>query len=133
MAEIDQINILQATLQAMMRAVEQLELEPELVLVDGNRAPKLRYPVQTLIGGDDKVDAISAASIIAKVWRDELMQDYASEFPGYGFESHKGYGTKAHLAALAELGPCLIHRQSFAPVAKAAAARRRVAHSGVHS
>ncbi|MDO4905049.1 MAG: ribonuclease HII [Lautropia sp.] len=121
--EIDELNILRATLLAMKRAVEALKPVPGRVRVDGNRAPVLPgIAVETLIDGDNLDPAIAAASILAKTVRDRLMLDYAEQFPGYGFEKHKGYGTAVHLAALRELGPCEIHRHSFAPVARAAAA-----------
>lgn len=116
--EIDQLNILQASLLAMQRAVEGLAILPELALVDGNQAPKLTCLVETLIGGDRLEPLISAASIIAKVTRDREMIVLDQRYPGYGFAQHKGYGTRAHLAALAEHGPCAIHRRSFAPVRK---------------
>lgn len=111
--EIDQINILQATYLAMRRAVEQLTVLPELALVDGNRAPSLPMPVETIIHGDGLSASIAAASVLAKVSRDDLMLSLAKEYPEYGFEIHKGYGTKAHYAALTAHGPCPIHRRSF--------------------
>ena len=111
--EIDRINILQATFLAMARAVSQLSQKPDLVLVDGNRGPELDVPVQTVVGGDGKSASIAAASILAKVTRDDVMIAAAGQYPGYGFEVHKGYGTKRHYAALEELGPCPLHRQSF--------------------
>ena len=114
--EIDQINILHATMLAMQRAVQALDREPSEVLVDGNRCPELSSPVLAVVGGDDTIPAISAASIIAKVTRDRLMLDYHESYPGYGFNKHKGYPTKDHLRALEQLGPCEIHRRSFAPV-----------------
>jgi ribonuclease HII len=118
-AEIDHLNILQATLAGMRRAVEALSTAPLLVLVDGNRAPQLRCAVQTLVGGDGLEPAISAASIVAKVTRDRIMVELHNRFPGYGFNRHKGYPTPDHLARLAELGPCEAHRRSFAPVREA--------------
>lgn len=122
--EIDELNILRATLLAMKRAVEGLQPQPVTVLVDGNRAPVLEgMAVRTIIDGDNLEPAIAAASILAKTVRDQLMLDYAEAFPGYGFEKHKGYGTAAHMAALRELGACEIHRRSFAPVARVLAAR----------
>lgn len=121
-AEIDGLNILQASLLAMQRAVEALSIVPDQVEVDGNRPPILAMPVTAIIGGDGLIPAISAASIIAKVARDAEMVALAQLFPQYGFERHKGYGTKAHLAALAEHGPTPHHRHSFAPVRKALAA-----------
>lgn len=114
--EIDKLNILQASLLAMQRAVAALALIPSLILVDGNRTPKWTYRSQAIVGGDQKVRAISAASIVAKVYRDKEMTDYHQQFPQYGFDHHMGYGTKKHLQALKEHGPCVIHRQSFAPV-----------------
>ena len=115
-AEIDKINILQATMIAMQRAVAGLSVRPTLVLVDGNRAPDFAIPAEAIIGGDDKVDEISAASIIAKVFRDNEMCTMDDLYPGYGFSSHKGYGTSHHLAAIEILGVCAIHRRSFAPI-----------------
>lgn len=114
--EIDAINILQASLLAMQRAVAGLQLEPELVLIDGNRCPALEYPAQAIIKGDSLVPAISAASIIAKVSRDQEMRGLDVEFPGYGLASHKGYPSKTHLEALHSLGVTPIHRRSYAPV-----------------
>ena len=116
--EIDALNILQAALLAMQRAVHQLSVQPQQVLVDGNHAPALTMPVQTIVQGDAKVAAISAASILAKVARDQLLVDLHQRFPVYGFDQHKGYPTKAHLAALAAHGVCCEHRRSFAPVRK---------------
>ena len=115
-AEIDEINILQATLLAMVRAVDGLAVIPELVLVDGNRLPRWSYNAQAVVGGDGQIAAISAASIIAKVTRDAELADLDALYPGYGFAGHKGYGTAQHLAALKSLGPCPVHRQSFRPV-----------------
>ena len=114
--EIDRLNILQATLLAMRRAVIGLRLLPHRVEVDGNRVPELPMPVRAIIKGDGKVAAISAASILAKVQRDRLCLQMHDQFPGYGFDAHKGYPTPAHLEALARLGPCALHRRSFAPV-----------------
>lgn len=116
--EIDELNILQASLLAMRRAVDALGMETELALVDGNQAPKLSCVVETIIGGDEIEPLISAASIIAKVTRDREMLVLDSQYPGYGFAQHKGYGTKMHLAALEELGPSEVHRRSFGPVKK---------------
>ena len=124
--EIDRINILEATLLAMRRAVEGLKVQPEHVLVDGNRAPRLALPVTTIIKGDQKVQAISAASILAKVTRDRLLLDYAKLYPEYAFEKHKGYGTKLHLESLHEHGASPVHRRSFAPVRKAIRAKEGV-------
>lgn len=115
-AEIDRINILQASLLAMRRAVMALAVTPERVLVDGNVCPRLDCPAEARVQGDRSVAAISAASILAKVERDALMCRMDAEFPHYGFALHKGYPTPAHLQALASHGPCRIHRRSFAPV-----------------
>lgn len=116
--EIDQINILQATMLAMKQAVEQLMTLPDHVFVDGNRCPELNCSVTAIVKGDDRVAEISAASILAKVERDRQMQVLHNEFPQYGFDRHKGYPTKVHIAALAEHGPCPQHRRSYAPVRK---------------
>lgn len=113
---IDRDNILNATLWAMREAVLQLEESPRLVLVDGNRAPRLPMETRTIVKGDAKCVSIAAASIIAKVTRDRLMMTYAREFPGYGFERHKGYGTPEHQSAIDKLGVCALHRRSFRPV-----------------
>ena len=118
--EIDQLNILQATMLAMRRAVEGLRLKPAKVLVDGNRLPVLDVLAEAIVKGDSKVPAISAASILAKVHRDRWCEQIHTQYPQYGFDAHKGYGTAAHLAALKEHGPTPWHRQSFAPVAEAA-------------
>ena len=115
-AEIDEWNILRATLRAMARAVAALPVMPDEVLVDGNQAPALEVPVRTIIGGDALEPAIMAASILAKTHRDARLVALEARHPGYGFARHKGYGTAAHLAALARLGPCPEHRRSFAPV-----------------
>lgn len=117
-AEIDELNILHATMLAMQRAVEQLSIQPNKVLVDGNRTPEFAYPSEAIVGGDGIEPVISAASIIAKVTRDNLMQEYAVQYPGYGLERHMGYPTKQHIQALHELGVTEIHRNSFAPVQK---------------
>jgi ribonuclease HII len=114
--EIDRLNILQATLLAMQRAVAALGLNPTKVLVDGNRCPILPYPSEAIIDGDAKIAVISAASIVAKVLRDREMLVYDRQYPHYGFAKHKGYGTAEHLAALKKYGPCSLHRRSFAPV-----------------
>lgn len=114
--EIDQLNILQASLLAMRRAVEGLAVQPDKVLVDGNRLPVWRYKAEAIVQGDSKVEVISAASILAKVTRDRHMIDLDDKYPGYGFASHKGYPTRQHLSALKMLGICPIHRCSFAPV-----------------
>ncbi len=115
-AEIDQLNILQATLLAMKRAVEGLSLVPGHVLVDGIHAPALNCPVTTVIKGDQSEPAIAAASILAKVARDREMTALDEIYPGYGFAKHKGYPTRQHQQALIELGPTEIHRRSFSPV-----------------
>ena len=115
--EIDRLNILQATLLAMKRAVESLRLKPAKVLVDGNQLPRLLILAEAIVKGDALVPAISAASILAKVYRDRWCGAYDLEFPQYGFAGHKGYGTAAHLAALRQHGACPQHRRSFAPVA----------------
>jgi ribonuclease HII len=114
--EIDRLNILQATLLAMRRAVDGLRLRPARVLVDGNRLPQLGVPAEAIVRGDAKVAAISAASILAKVHRDRLCLTLHDAHPQYGFAEHKGYPTEAHLAALREHGACPAHRRSFAPV-----------------
>jgi len=114
--EIDRINILRATFKGMQRAVSTLQPQPTLTLVDGNRAPELSCEVHTIIEGDHWVPAISAASILAKVTRDRMMQDWHREFPDYGFDRNKGYPTPEHLRLLKEHGPCPIHRRTFAPV-----------------
>ena len=111
--EIDQINILQATFLAMQRAMDQLEVKAELALIDGNRQKDFGLPVETVVKGDSLSASIAAASVLAKVTRDDVMLAMAEEYPGYGFEIHKGYGTKAHYEALQKLGPCPIHRMSF--------------------
>lgn len=111
--EIDEINILQATFLAMERALAQLSIPPELALIDGNREKDFGLPVKTVIKGDSLSANIAAASILAKVSRDDLMLEMAREYPQYGFEVHKGYGTKAHYDALRMYGPCPIHRQTF--------------------
>ena len=114
--EIDHLNILQATLLAMCRAVNALRLLPHRVVVDGNQVPLLTMPVAAIVRGDSRVAAISAASILAKVERDRLCHELDALHPEYGFASHKGYATAEHLAALQEHGPCPAHRRSFAPV-----------------
>ena len=123
-AEIDRLNILQATLLAMQRAVAGLRLPPAKVLVDGNRLPRLAMRAEAVVGGDARVAAISAASILAKVTRDRWCVEVDAQWPQYGFAAHKGYGTAAHLAALQAHGPCALHRRSFAPVAAALAQAR---------
>ena len=112
-AEIDEINILQATFLAMKRAMAQLSLSPELALIDGNRETDFGLPVHTVVKGDSLSANIAAASILAKVSRDDYMLDMARQYPQYGFEIHKGYGTRAHYDALREFSPCPIHRRTF--------------------
>ena len=111
--EIDEINILQATFLAMRRAIDQLEPKPQFALIDGNRETDFGVPCKTVIKGDSLSANIAAASVLAKVTRDNWMIEAAEKYPGYGFEIHKGYGTKAHYAALEKLGPCAIHRRTF--------------------
>lgn len=111
--EIDEINILQATFLAMQRALDQLKIRPDLALIDGNRQKDFGLPVKTVVKGDSLSANIAAASILAKVTRDDLMVRQAEQFPRYGFEIHKGYGTRAHYAALEQFGPCPIHRKTF--------------------
>ena len=114
--EIDRLNILRASLLAMQRAVAALGMDPEEVCVDGNVLPSVPYRCTAIVKGDQRVAAIAAASILAKVARDAEMAEMESRYPGYGFASHKGYCTPEHLAALRHLGPCAIHRRSFEPV-----------------
>jgi ribonuclease HII len=116
--EIEEINILHASMLAMSRAIAGLQVRPEFVYVDGNRCPKWRYPSEAVVKGDSLVPCISAASIIAKVTRDTEMQEMDLQYPGYGFASNRGYPTPEHLAALESLGPTPIHRRTFAPVAR---------------
>ena len=122
--EIDELNILQATMLAMKRAISGLTVRPSLVLVDGNRVPRIDLPVNAIIQGDDKIAAISAASIIAKTTRDHWLVELDERYPEYGFAKHKGYGTKEHLEALAKYGPLPVHRKSFGPVKQAIELRR---------
>ncbi|HDL5699912.1 TPA: ribonuclease HII [Mannheimia haemolytica] len=117
-AEIDELNILNATMLAMQRAVAGLHIQPDFVLIDGNRPPKLPMPAQAVVKGDSLVAEISAASIIAKVARDQEMDELDQQFPQYGFAQHKGYPTKLHFEKLAEFGATPYHRKSFAPVRK---------------
>ena len=117
--EIDDLNILHATMLAMQRAVEGLHIQPKLAMIDGNRCPKLSMRAEAVIQGDGKVPAIAAASILAKVSRDREMAAFELIYPGYGIGSHKGYATPVHLEALVRLGPTPIHRRSFAPVREA--------------
>ncbi|MHC8304513.1 ribonuclease HII [Pseudomonas sp. PB3P13] len=121
--EIDQLNILHATMLAMQRAIEGLHIQPKLAMIDGNRCPTLSMRAEAVIQGDAKVPAIAAASILAKVSRDREMAAFELIYPGYGIGGHKGYPTPAHLEALARLGPTPIHRRSFAPVRMAYEAR----------
>jgi len=126
--EIERCNILHATLNAMRRAVQGLGRQPQRILIDGNQKPPgLSGEVETMVRGDDRIAEISAASILAKTERDALMLEYHRQFPDYGFDRHKGYGTALHLAALERHGPCAIHRLSFAPV------RRALLQCGVNS
>ncbi len=115
---IEEINILQASLLGMQQAVAALDIIPDEVLVDGNKCPDFTQPAQAIVGGDGKIAEISAASILAKNSRDRLMLEMAQEFPQYGFERHKGYGTKFHLEQLQLHGPCKHHRKSYAPIQK---------------
>lgn len=117
-AEIDELNILHASLLAMHRAVEALSVQPEFVAVDGNRLPKWQYQAQAIVKGDDKVPAIAAASILAKVVRDKEMVELDHQHPQYGFAKHKGYPTKAHLEAIEEFGIIAEHRKSYGPIKK---------------
>ena len=112
-AEIDEINILQATFLAMQRAIDQLQVKPDFALIDGNREKDFGLPVKTVVKGDSLSANIAAASVLAKVTRDDLMVALAEEYPQYGFEIHKGYGTKAHYEALREFDACPVHRKSF--------------------
>jgi ribonuclease HII len=116
--EIEALNVRNAALLAMKRAIESLSIVPNAVLVDGNLVPDLSIPAQAVIKGDDTIDCISAASIIAKVARDEAMMECHRLYPQYGFDAHKGYLTAAHLTALSEHGPCPIHRRTYAPIRK---------------
>ncbi len=123
--EVDSLNILRASMLAMRRAVERLPVSPDHVVVDGNRCPRLggRCTVEAIVGGDASMPEISAASILAKVWRDDYMRRADRIFPGYGFARHKGYPTAEHREALARLGPCALHRLSFRPVAESGGRR----------
>lgn len=123
--EIDEINILQATMLAMTRAVEALGIDPSHIMVDGNRLPLWRWPATAIIGGDAIHPCISAASIIAKEHRDRIMVAADKEYPGYGWASNKGYGSAVHLAGLTSLGPTPLHRQNFAPVRTLIVARSK--------
>jgi len=121
--EIDELNILHATMLAMQRAVEGLSITPKLAMIDGNRCPVLTMPAEAVVKGDSKVPAIAAASILAKVSRDREMAAFELQYPGYGIGGHKGYPTAVHLEALERLGPTPIHRRSFGPVRRAYEAR----------
>lgn len=116
--EIDALNILQASLLAMTRAVAKLGVAPELIYVDGNKCPPFNCQAKALVKGDSRIASIAAASVLAKVTRDREMEQLDQEFPGYGLARHKGYPTQDHMAALRELGPCRLHRKSFGPVAE---------------
>lgn len=116
--EIIDLNVLHATMLAMQRAVEGLPIQPDKAFIDGNRAPQLNVPVETVIKGDLKIQEIGAASIIAKVARDQKMVELHESYPEYGFSQHKGYLTKQHLDALQQYGPCAIHRVTYAPIKK---------------
>ncbi|MEE4714499.1 ribonuclease HII [Pseudomonas alliivorans] len=131
--EIDELNILHATMLAMKRAVEGLSITPRLALIDGNRCPQLSVPSAPMVQGDAKVPAIAAASILAKVSRDREMAAFELIYPGYGMGGHKGYPTPVHLEALARLGPTPIHRRSFAPVRAAHEARAAMMMAQVSS
>lgn len=122
--EIDQLNILQATLLAMQRAVHGLQVTPSEILVDGNQLPKVMMPAQAIVKGDSKIQAISAASILAKVERDKLMVEYQEQYPDFSFGVHKGYGTKQHIAEIQMFGFLNVHRKTFNPVKSLIAASR---------
>lgn len=121
-SEIDRINIFQASLLAMKKAVTTLATQPDFVYVDGTHCPQWQYASEALVKGDSRLDCIAAASVLAKVARDRVMVHLEQQYPGYGFAKHKGYPTRAHLAALQQLGPCPEHRRSYAPVARCLAA-----------
>ena len=123
--EIDQMNILQATLLAMKRAVLSLKIKPTLLLIDGNRMPQMPFRMRTIVKGDDKVPEISAASILAKTAHDRLFETYAIKYPGYGFESHMGYGTHVHVEAIELRGILPIHRKTFEPIASILKAKEK--------
>lgn len=123
--EIEDLNILQATMFAMTRAVNGLKVAPNLVLVDGNRLPHLEYPCNAIVKGDDKIPAISAASILAKTTRDQYMIEMDRRYPGYGFAQHKGYGVASHIAAIKRLGVLALHRKTFEPIAKILAEEKK--------
>ena len=128
--EIDRLNILQATLLAMRRAVDALRLTPRRVLVDGNQRPPIALPVDTIVGGDARVQSISAASVLAKVHRDRLCLELHARHPQYGFDRHKGYPSREHLLALRTHGVCVVHRRTFAPVRAALAGGQSATGSG---
>ncbi len=128
--EIDSMNILEATLLAMKRAVLGLSIRPTILLIDGNRMPHMPYRIRTIIKGDDRVPEISAASILAKTAHDALFKRYAKEYPGYGFEHHMGYGTAEHMAAIERLGVLPIHRKTFEPIASRLAKVKKRSVSG---
>lgn len=128
--EIDSMNILEATLLAMKRAVLGLSIRPTILLIDGNRMPHMPYRIQTIIKGDDRIPEISAASILAKTAHDALFKRYAKEYPGYGFEHHMGYGTAEHMAAIERLGVLPIHRKTFEPIASRLAKVKKRSVSG---
>lgn len=128
--EIDSMNILEATLLAMKRAVLGLSIRPTILLIDGNRMPHMPYRIRTIIKGDDRVPEISAASILAKTAHDALFKRYAKEYPGYGFEHHMGYGTTEHMAAIERLGVLPIHRKTFEPIASRLAKVKKSSVSG---
>ncbi|MCI5052463.1 MAG: ribonuclease HII [Simkaniaceae bacterium] len=123
---IDEINILQATYEAMRLAVASLEPQPDYLLIDGNRSPQIEITTELLVKGDAKSHCIAAASVVAKHLRDQIMRSIDQEFPAYGFASHMGYGTKAHLEAIDREGPCRYHRQSFKPIALTNAQRSTI-------
>lgn len=131
--EIDRHNILQATLLAMQRAIDDLPRRPNRVVVDGTAAPLVGMPCETMIRGDQRHYAISCASIVAKVIRDQLMMFYDALYPGYAFGVHKGYGTPLHAAQLGRLGPCLLHRRSFAPIRERSSISLRVLEAHAHA
>ena len=128
--EIDRVNIYNASLAAMYRAVEDLDVKPDVVIVDGPMVLRLDVPQRAVPGGDAKCLSVAAASIVAKVTRDRMMKEFDSQYPGYGFARHKGYGTEDHMRALKELGPCPIHRRSFEVVALASPAESPLSEPG---
>ena len=124
--EIDQINILRSTLASMKRAIEALNIQPQVVLVDGNQVPDVSIETQAIVKGDESVPVISAASILAKTTRDRIMRQWAKKYPHYGFDSHVGYGTKQHIEALHRHGVLPIHRRTFSPVTKVIENKHRI-------